>query len=138
LRDRRTAIGANCITFMMQTAFIASRLPSLNQIIDAAKVRNGRWSRYAELKQVYQSVCQLDLKRAKLKPILGPVSLTFIWMEPNQKQDPDNLICGQKFVIDALVALKILRNDGWKDIRSITHEWAVDKDRPGVRIVIDG
>jgi hypothetical protein len=121
---------------VIQQAFIASRLPSLNQIIDAAKVRNGRWSRYAELKQVYQSVCQLDLKRAKLKPIRGPVSLTFVWMEPNAKMDPDNRMAGQKFILDALVALKILQNDGWKDIRSITHEWAVDKERPGVRILI--
>jgi Holliday junction resolvase RusA-like endonuclease len=121
---------------MIQHAFIASRLPSLNQIIDAAKVRRGRWSRYAELKQVYQSVCKVDLKRAKLQPILGPVSLIFVWMEPNQKQDPDNIIAGQKFVLDALVALKILKNDGWKDIRSITHEWAVDKKRPGVIVVI--
>lgn len=122
---------------MTQTVYIATRLPSLNDLLEAAKVRKGNWSGYAERKAMYGSICKADIRSAKLKPVTGPVSLHFLWMEPNKKRDKDNIAAGGcKIVIDSLVAAGILKNDGWKQITSITHEWITVKTRPGVQVVI--
>ena len=82
-------------------------------------------------------MCKADIRQAKLQPVDGPVSLHFLWMEPNKKRDKDNIAAGGcKIAIDALVAAGILKNDGWKQITNITHEWIVVKHKPGVQIVM--
>lgn len=121
---------------MIQSFTIGCRLPGLNEMLDAAKIRKGAWSKYAEMKMVYGALCKDDIKRAKLTPYTGPVRIHFVWVEKNRKRDKDNVVAGQKFILDALVARQILTNDGWKQIASITHAWTVSKT-PGVHVVIE-
>ena len=52
------------------------------------------------------------------------------------RRDRDNIAAGRKFVQDALVRCKVLQNDGWKGIAGFADDWAVDKARPRVEIVI--
>lgn len=121
---------------MIQSVFIPTLLPNLNDMLAAAKVRRGSWSKYSEMKQIYGAICKADLKAAKLTPIRTPVSVQFIWQEKNKRRDKDNIAAAQKFVLDALVELQILTNDGWAQIRSIRHEWTVKPDEPGVWVVL--
>lgn len=121
---------------MIQSFTIGCMLPNLNDIIAAAKVRKGAWSKYQDMKATYGGLCKQEIKAAKLKPYKGPVKLLFVWMEKNRKRDKDNVTAGMKFVLDALVAQQILSNDGWAQIAGITHHWTVSKT-PGVHVVLE-
>ena len=119
-----------------QTFFIHALLPNLNDMISAAKARRGAWSRYTDMKLAYGVVCKHDIRAAQITPCVQPVTVRFVWHEKTTKRDPDNICAGQKFVLDALVALKILRNDGWADIIGLTHSWLVDPAHPGVAVTL--
>lgn len=116
---------------MNQTFFIDGVLPGLNEIIAASKVRSGKWSRYLDLKESNGQYVAMVIRRAKLKPI-ERANFIFTWVEKNQKRDKDNVRVGAKFILDALVAAKILPNDGWKQVGTLTDCYQVNADRPGV------
>ncbi len=65
-----------------------------------------------------------------------PVWLLYLWVEPNRKRDKGNIAAAQKFVEDALVSAKVIRNDGWSYIAGFSHDFAVDKENPMVKITI--
>jgi Holliday junction resolvase RusA-like endonuclease len=69
--------------------------------------------------------------------IAKPVTLHYMWVEPNRKRDKDNIVSAQKFVQDALVKMRVIKNDGWKQIEGFTHWFAVDKENPRVEITIE-
>ena len=111
---------------MIQTFFIPCRLPSLNEMILAASQRKGKWSQYAEMKRTYESLIKQAIKHAKLKPIKGMVWIDYVWVESNKRRDLDNVRCGSKFALDALVAYGILRTDGQAQVIGFTDTFRLD------------
>ena len=65
------------------------------------------------------------------------VSVHFEWHEPNRRRDPDNISAAQKFVLDGMVKAGVIPNDGWKNIKGLTHSWVLDKEWPGVHVLIE-
>lgn len=112
---------------------IPGTLPSLNEIIDAAK-RNPH--EYSKMKRAFTAyISQLAKKQ------LGNVSVEhadfeFRWYCPNKRKDKDNVIAGQKFVLDSLQHAGIIGNDGWKQIGDLNHKLEVDKQNPRVEVII--
>lgn len=45
-------------------------------------------------------------------------------------------MAGQKFIFDALQEIGFIKNDGWKQIRNVTHMFEVDKNNPRIEIEI--
>lgn len=122
---------------MTQSFFVGCALPNLNDIIDAAKIRRGSWSKYQELKTLYGSLCKADIKKAELSPMTRVV-MTCVWHEKNRRRDPDNFTAGgTKIILDALVERQVLKNDGWSEIAGIRHSWVVDAVRPGVFVTLE-
>jgi Holliday junction resolvase RusA-like endonuclease len=109
---------------------IPGTLPSLNEIIDAAK---GHWNNYRELKEVYTN---LVAWKAKSLPDIEKFDVDITWYCPNKRKDKDNVMAGQKFVFDGLQAAGKIKNDGWKQIGKVSHSFAVDKHNPRVEIEI--
>jgi len=119
------------------TVFIPGRLPGLNEIIAACKVNKRtkyskwnefRYSKYAELKQHWtQYICivlnnfrGLNFERAWFD---------FCWIEKNRMRDPDNIVGGgRKFIFDSFVKLKIIPNDGWKNVAGWSDKFTVSKN----------
>ena len=120
----------------MQTFRITGTLPGLNEIIAAAKVRRGAWSKYLEMKAVWGAICRDEIRQAKLTKMTSPVRITCVWHEKNKRRDPDNIRTGFKFVGDALVQMGILANDGWAQILSIEDRFVVDKTFQGVVVTM--
>lgn len=118
---------------MTQQFFIPGCLPGLNEIVAASKVRRGKWSKYLDMKESYGSYVQMEIKRAKLKP-MPRAAVCFTWVEPHKRRDPDNVRAGSKFILDALKTCGILPNDGWANIAHLTDYYAVDKAKPGVLV----
>lgn len=72
----------------------------------------------------------------ELPKITNPIDLQITWHRKNRKSDPDNIAGGIKFLLDGMVKAKLIENDGWKQINSIVHKFAVDKENPRVEINI--
>jgi len=112
---------------------IPGRLPGLNEIIDAAKQGNGKYQPYALMKEEYTNMITWIAKKL---PKYEKVALIITWYEPDRRRDPDNIMAGQKFILDGLVAAKGIPNDSQKYIVSIIHRFRVDKQNPRIEVEI--
>ena len=109
---------------------IPGELPTLNEIISASKQH---WGKYSSMKKDWTDDIAL-LARTSLPKLEPPINLRFTWYRRNMKTDPDNIMAGQKFVIDGLVEAERIPNDGWNEIASIMHDFEVDKSDPRVEV----
>lgn len=117
---------------MIQTVFIPGPLPGMN---DFSGKQSG-WP-YRQAKANWSLIISIAIKQAKLKPV-KKAYLTYVWMEPNRRRDPDNFTSlGRKFVSDQLVKSGILPDDGWEEILGQADSWAVDKEKPGVYVILE-
>ena len=75
-----------------------------------------------------------QLGRTRIKK---PVRMIYHWYEPNRRRDLDNISAfGRKVIQDALVATKVLQDDGWKYISGFQDEFYVDKENPRIEVEI--
>jgi len=119
----------------MQALWIPARLPGLNELIAAAKSGHGKGNAYARLKDNWTTTIAVLSSRARLQPMTGAVRLSFLWVEKDKRRDPDNVAGGgRKLILDGLVKAGVLTDDGVDEIRSWVDTFAVDKQRPGVRV----
>jgi Holliday junction resolvase RusA-like endonuclease len=109
---------------------IPGTLPALNEIIDAAKCH---WNNYREMKETYTDIVAWNAKRL---PRVECADLIITWICPNKRKDKDNIMGGTKFILDGMQKAGIIENDGWKQIRDITHRFEVDKSNPRVEVEI--
>ena len=118
---------------MTQRFFIPGVLPGLNEVLAAAVKRRGKWNAYNDLKASYGEYIATIIRKSKLTPIQR-ANISFTWCEQSQRRDKDNIRMAAKFVLDALVATKILSNDGWKQIGTLSDTFEVDGQKPGVYV----
>ena len=109
---------------------IEGRLPGLNEMIEAAKSHYGA---YAKMKQTYTDMVAW---LAKKLPRFEKVALVITWYEPDHRRDPDNIMAGQKFILDGLVAAGTIPNDSQRHIKGIVHRFRVDKQNPRIEVEI--
>jgi len=118
---------------MTQTFVIFPKLPSMNDLISwrmsSAPGKGGkRWNRYSDEKRKWQADIQMQVHAQKIKPVAGAVTVGLEWVE-NAKRDPDNISAGgRKLILDALVAMGILKGDGHKHIAGFSESFTLDRD----------
>src|SRR6185369_10001823 len=117
---------------MRQTLTLMGQLPRMN-----AMAGNQRKWAYPNMKKKYEQYICHEIMLQKLKPM--PFAyFSFIWFETNKKFNPDNIMSSQKFVLDALVTSKILKNDGWSEVLGLAHQFVcVYGGAAGVQITMD-
>lgn len=120
---------------MKQILHIPNRLPGMNEMIDAAKVRKGGFSLYAEMKKRYGLEIALLVKMQKLIPFRTAIDIDFHWYEVAKKRDKDNIAAGKKIILDALVDTEIIGNDDWRYINSFRDFFHI-ADKESVRIIM--
>ena len=91
---------------------IPLKLPSLNEYIN--ECRRNRYKANAYKIKIQNDISWFLMRVPKFK---NPVWLHFHWIEANRKRDLDNIASAKKFVLDAMVAMGILQDDGWRYIR---------------------
>jgi Holliday junction resolvase RusA-like endonuclease len=109
---------------------IEGRLPGLNEIIEAAKSHYGA---YAKMKQTYTDMVAW---LAKKLPRFEKVALVITWYEPDLRRDLDNIMAGQKFILDGMVQAGVIPDDSQKYILGIYHRFKVDRQNPRVEVEI--
>ncbi len=115
----------------MEKVIIPGEFPALNKIINKSKQH---WAAYSQMKKEYTNKAAYIMNR--LPKFNNKIDLTFYWYCKNRRKDKDNIIAGQKFIIDGLVKAGKIKNDGWKEIGDLIHKFEVDKKNPRVEIFI--
>lgn len=99
-----------------------------------------RRNRYAGalLKREQQEIVMLAIKhQLRGVHINEPVYIEYKWFEKDRRRDLDNISgFGHKVIQDALVACKVLQNDGWTYICGYSDNFYVDHDKPRIEISI--
>lgn len=107
---------------------IKGELPSMNEIIAAAKKH---YIMYSKMKKKYTGLVA-DCSEG-LSP-LGKVDIEITWYCKNKRKDKDNIIAGQKFILDGLVESGVIKNDGWSEVGNIFHVFGIDKRSPRIEV----
>lgn len=111
---------------MNQKLIIEGQLPSLNDYI-AAMNRNRHIGNKMK-RQYTEEVVEAVLEQG-LKPYDKSVELTFTWVEPNARRDPDNITSfGRKVILDGLVESGILQKDSQRYVSGWQDTWSVGKE----------
>lgn len=115
-----------------QTLFVPGPIPRLNEFVG----RDPWYWRNA--KKEWLELIGWEIRRQNLRPMTR-VSIQWIWQERDMRQDPDNFSgIGKKFILDALVEMGILKNDGWKQIVSPwSDSWLIVPESPGVTVILE-
>jgi Holliday junction resolvase RusA-like endonuclease len=109
---------------------IQSQLPTLNDYIQKER---GNWAAAASIKKKGTMAVQLEVMSQNRKPIEGIVDVDLYWIVPDNRQDPDNVFFATKYILDGMVKAGVLKEDGRKNIRHISHKIKTIK---GSRFVI--
>lgn len=109
---------------------IQGELPSLNEIIDAAK---SHWSVYRSMKEMNTNLVAWTAKKL---PHIDRAHVVITWHCKDKRKDKDNIMAGQKFIFDGLKEAGIIENDGWKQIGDVLHRFQVDANNPRIEIEI--
>jgi Holliday junction resolvase RusA-like endonuclease len=113
--------------------FIPGELTTLNQYIAAMNA-----NRYDGAKIKKMETQRVMIACRDIPPVEQyPVNLRLTWYRQNQRSDSDNISFAIKFVLDGLQEAGVLRQDTWACIKSIHHEFAIDRNNPGVEVVIE-
>lgn len=112
---------------------VPGRLPSLNEVIDVNRADPRAGNR---LKRHTQDDIGWAIRAARLVTMTGPVDVSITWHEATRRRDPDNIMSGIKYVLDALVECGTLEGDSQRHIRTITHRVAIDRANPRVVVTL--
>lgn len=118
---------------------IPRRLPSLNDYV--AKNRSNAYAGAKYKKDIDESIkydILLAAYKGHLRPVKPeeyPVIIEIYWREANEKRDVDNVKSAAKYILDALVGTKFLKNDGQKYVCQIYDKVEVDTEK-GSSVVV--
>ena len=110
-------------------------LPGLNEVTQANRTH---WAAGAKQKKAFtEGIAWVLREQARyLKEPIGLAVYTYCWYCADKRRDPSNIASACKFVEDALQAAGIIKNDGWKNVRGISHLFDVDADNPRLELKI--
>lgn len=99
---------------------IHRRLPSLNDYIH--KINRNRYAGNKFKQDIENDICwEIKAQLYGLK-IKKPVILHITWIEENKRRDVDNVYSAVKYIQDALVQMKVIKNDNSKYVVDVRHK----------------
>lgn len=117
----------------MTTIWLPGRMPGLNELLDG-KAQHGKWNQYNATKSKFGAAIGLVARTNGLLA-QGASYVSALWLEPNRKRDPDNIVSGGfKLLNDAFVSAGILSGDGWSEILGLVGYWHHKPERVGVLV----
>ncbi|MDU2821477.1 MAG: RusA family crossover junction endodeoxyribonuclease [Eggerthella lenta] len=122
---------------MRQEFEVPGRLDGMNEYTAACRSHAQMGGRVKRRNQ--EAVCRA-IKAAGLKPMRTPVNVRITWYEKPKRpgsrmRDRDNIQFAVKFVLDALVEMGVIPDDGFDDVGDVKHECYRASENP--RIIIE-
>lgn len=114
---------------------IRGEFPSLNEFIDANRIKRGAWSKGNSMKQRDQKIIQKQLPKVRYETA---VRLHYTYFCRTRRRDLDN-ISGyfHKVFQDALVTAGVLPNDNWRYIVGFSDSFELDRKDPRIEIRVE-
>ena len=112
----------------MNKIVIKGPLPSLNEYTDDNRTH---FHKGAKVKKNATRICQVYIQQAinkGLKLPKLPMDIKFTWYVKNRRKDKDNIAFAKEFVLDGMIASKLIENDGWAQIGEFRDAFEVDKN----------
>lgn len=110
------------------------RLTSLNEYIKQNRGSKGKFFG-SKIKKFWTEAIADHLGTVDFPAMEKPVFVTFHWIVPDAKTDPDNIIFGKKFVLDGMKVAGLIPGDSQKYIAGFQDTWQVDRDSKGAVLV---
>lgn len=126
--------------------WIPGRLPGLNDIIEARRSRwkGGPGDGYNTMKKRWSRLIARIAASAGVLDTIDRGHFTYLFVEPNRKRDPSNIIAGGvKILEDSMQGCGLLRGDGWRNVLDMKAHWAHLEDvyvpgaTDGALVVVD-
>lgn len=120
---------------MSSRFWIPKKLPGFNELIGKALVKDGGPHLYQELKQSAERFVSVHAMKGRFEANFG--CWTYLFIEPNKKRDPSNVISGGiKVIEDALRRTPgtRMRSDGWRDVQAIRSYFTTSTKVNGVMV----
>ncbi|MEF9863727.1 MAG: hypothetical protein RR777_02170 [Christensenellaceae bacterium] len=111
---------------------IPLKLPSLNEYI--AFCRYNKYSANKEKQSVQNDIAIFLKKLPKLKT---PIKINFTWVEKDKRRDLDNVAFAKKYILDCLVKLEKIEDDGQKYVIGFTDSFKYDKENKVILEIIE-
>ena len=126
---------------MIQTFEIPGRLDGLNEYTaECRKLAKGGGA----CKRRNEAKVKQAIEDARLKPMKTPVLVHITWVEGLKEgatrfvpRDKDNIRFAAKFVLDALVAEGIIKDDGWHHVAEIADSFRINRNDPRVIVTVE-
>lgn len=115
---------------------IQGRLPSLNDYTNACRANMYKGAKF---KDNVENNIILQIRQCFKNNLIidKPVVIHFTWVEENRKRDLDNIASAKKFILDALVKMKVFLNDSQKYIKGFTDQFLEpEKGKGRVEVII--
>jgi len=111
---------------------LIDKQPSLNELI--SKINHNRHTGNKFKKDTEYSIgWQLKSQHSGSFERIG---IIFIWKEPDNRRDDDNVASAHKYILDSMQSLGMISGDGKKQIAGIEDVFLLDKKSPGVELHI--
>ncbi|MDY2987919.1 MAG: hypothetical protein SOR77_09830 [Peptoniphilus sp.] len=107
---------------MIHKIVIKNRLPGMNEVINKNRVNKFAGAR---LKKETTEMIAWNIKAQMNGKIKNQIDITFKWHCKDKRRDKDNIMSAQKFIFDGLQMAGIIKNDGWNEVRNISHKFLI-------------
>ena len=104
---------------MIYSFTINSRLPSLNDYVDVCRFNKYQAATFK--RKIDNTICLYIKSQLKGVHIDKQVIVYLDFVEENKKRDVDNVYSASKYILDALVKMKVLKNDNPKHVKDIKY-----------------
>lgn len=118
---------------MQQKFIIKGSLDGRNEAEAAARTH---WSKGANLKKVNTETVMWEAISQHIKPVKAAAAISVEFFEGSLKRDADNVTSAIKYILDGLVAAKVLVNDTRKYVSLTILPVQLDREHPRIEITI--
>lgn len=115
---------------------IPNTLPGLNEIIAATNKTRYEGNKLKGETEEYICSC-IKAGLGDVEPFENVVQVHIRFIEKDRRRDYDNVMAGQKFIMDALIKAGVIYNDGQAFVMPNTFEFGVDKEYPRVEVSVE-
>lgn len=119
----------------MARVVVPGRFPGLNEYVRAERANRYR---AADMKRRETERVRLAALSQSAPPLQcsRPAVVSIAWYEPNARRDVDNVAFAAKFVLDGLVAAKVLPGDSRRYVSEVRSVVLTDRERPRVEVEV--
>lgn len=116
---------------------IGRQLPSLNEYIKELNKNRHKGNKFKqEVEEDIGWYIRNAVIKGRLTPVTEQVDILIVWHEKTMKRDTDNIQSAQKFILDAMRAGGIIKNDSRKYVRQIYHKIEDGSEKDGVVVCL--